>query len=249
MWNDREHVFRLIVSLILLCSGLQAAEECPVEVKLLLAPPTLQNVIESLNFEGETSGRTYFFDTDELDLLRQGVIVRVRQGANNDLTLKVRLPEKNEQADDPNLHSHFHCEIDKSGEGENISYSARRKYKVARLPERGTDISTQFSPPQARLLRAAGGSIDWDRVVRIADIKSTKWETSLQPFRNLSLELWEWPTGSILEISTKVGPDERQSMFEELKRLVKKKNLTLNSRQGTKTSMVLEAITHSTAPN
>src|SRR5271169_3599124 len=98
---------------------LRAEEECPVEMKLLLSPASIQTVIASLGLEKETSARVYFFDTEELDLLRQGVIVRVRQGAANDLTVKVRAPEGNQQVDTSQLRGQFPCEIDRTGAGEN----------------------------------------------------------------------------------------------------------------------------------
>src|SRR5271167_535857 len=89
----------LIGAILLLAPALHAEEKCSVEVKLLLSPPTTQTVIASLGFENETTGRVYLFDTDALDLSMQGVIVRVRQGAKNDLTVKVRLPNGNQQVD------------------------------------------------------------------------------------------------------------------------------------------------------
>ena len=42
----------------------------------------------------------------------QGVIVRVRQGANNDLTVKVRLPKDDPKADSSRLYERFPCEIE-----------------------------------------------------------------------------------------------------------------------------------------
>src|SRR5271167_971268 len=120
MKNDWKRALAFIGAVLFLGAALDAEEKCPVEVKLLLSPPTLQTVIASLSFEKETAGRVYFFDTDELDLLKQGVIVRVRQGADNDLTVKVRAPEGNKQIDTSKLREHFPCEIDRTGAGENV---------------------------------------------------------------------------------------------------------------------------------
>ena len=54
--------------------------------------------------------------------------------------------------------------------------------------------------------------------------------TTSQPhFRKLALELWEWPAGSILELSAKVGAGAGQSNYAELQRLVSMKNLSLNA--------------------
>src|ERR1700751_1878595 len=80
-----------LVVVFLLCSSLRAEKACPVELKLLLSPPTKDSVIASLGFEKEISSQVYFFDTADLGLLSQGVILSVRQGAKNDLTVKLRL--------------------------------------------------------------------------------------------------------------------------------------------------------------
>jgi hypothetical protein len=226
---------------------LQAQQKCPAEVKLLLSPPTIQTVIASLGFEKETETRVYFFDTDALDLLKQGVIVRVRRGVDNDVTVKVRLSQDS-KVDASKVREHFPCEIDLTGAGENTSYAVRQKYKTPRIPEMGKEVFSLLSAPQQKLLRDARASIDWDRVKRIADIESTKWETTSQPpFRKLALELWESQAGNILEISTKVGPDAAQTTYAELQRLVRMKSLLLSTSQGTKTRMVLETLSQPTS--
>lgn len=245
MKTEGKSVFAFVCVVLALGCALQAEaeEECPVEVKLLLTPPTMQTAIASLGFESKAEGQVYFFDTDKLDLLRQGVIVRVRQGANNDLTVKVRAPESNNQFHASQLGERFPCEIDRTAAGENISYSVQRKYKAQQMPAMGTDISSLLSPPQKMLLQKAGASIDWAKVKRIANIKSTKWQSTAQSrFRKLSLELWEWPGGEILELSTKVRPGEGGSKNAELQELIRVQHLSLSASQGTKTRSVLEAL-------
>jgi hypothetical protein len=237
--------FGLTYALVFLSSVLLAEEKCPVEAKLLLSPPTIQTVIATLGFEKETATRVYFFDTEALDLLKQGVIVRVRQGGDNDITVKVRVPEDNKdnKARTSELHEHFPCEIDQTGAGKNTSYAVRRKYKTPQVPEMGEEVFSLFSPTQQKLLREARASIDWARVKRIADIESTKWESTTQPpFRKLALELWKWQAGNILEVSTKVGTDAAPSAYVELQRRVRMKSLSLSTSQGTKTRMVLETL-------
>jgi hypothetical protein len=63
--------------------------------------------------------------------------VRVRQGTDNDLTVKVRVSDSL-QVDTSRLREHFPCEIDRTGAGENTSYSVRRKYKTLHVPEMDT---------------------------------------------------------------------------------------------------------------
>jgi hypothetical protein len=245
----RIRVFYLAQIVLLLSSALQAKETCPVELKLLLSPPAIQAVMASFKFGHATTGQVYFFDTAELDLLRQGVIVRVRQGANNDLTVKLREVEGNQRVASQ-LRPHFPCEIDQTEAGNNTSYSLQRKYKTPHVPERGSSIVGLLSQPQQRLLQQARVSIDWTRVTRLASIRSTKWEANVQSrFRKLALELWEWPAGSILELSTRVGPDAGQSGYAELQRVVALSSLPLSASQDTKTRIVLESLTqHSLAP-
>jgi hypothetical protein len=246
MTNDQKCVFFLTV--LFLSSYLLAGETCPVEVKLLLSPLAIQTVTTSFRFDHETAGQVYFFDTADLDLLRQGAIIRVRQGAGNDLTVKVRVAESSAHGDAPQLHGQFPCERDRTGAEQNTSYSVQRKYKTLHVPEMGTDIVTLLSLPQQKLLREARVSIDWARVTRIASIRSTKWETTTQsPFRKLVLELWEWPAGSALELSTKVGPDAGQSAYGDLQKAVAMRSLSLSAIQGTKTRMVLEALAQRTS--
>jgi hypothetical protein len=244
-----KRVCALIGAILFLAAGLHAEEKCPVEVKLLLSPPAAHTVIASLGFENETTGRVYLFDTDALDLMVQGVIVRVRQDAKNDLTVKVRLPKGKEPVENSRLRERFPCEIDRTRAGAYTSYAVRRKYTATRLHEIGDDIYSQLSASQIKLLHEAQVSVDWARVRRVANIKSTTWETTAQsPSGKLALELWEWPAGKILEISAKVGSDAAASKYAELERLVKMNNLSLSASQDTKTSMVLRTLTGHTSP-
>jgi hypothetical protein len=248
--KNSTRVFALIGVILFLAPALHAEERCAVEVKLLLSPPTTQTVIASLGLERETTGRVYLFDTDALDLSMQGVILRVRQGAKNDLTVKVRLPNGNQQIDNSRLRERFPCEIDRTRAGANTSYAVGRKYNATKVPELGNDIYRLLSASQIKLLHEARVSIDWARVVRIADIDLTRWETTAQsPYGKLVLELWGWPSGKILELSAKAGPEAQASKYAELERLVKEKNLSLNASQDTKTIMVLQTLAgHSSPP-
>jgi hypothetical protein len=62
-----QRVCALIGAVSLLAPALHAEEKCPVEVKLLLSPPSAQTAIGSLGLENERTGRIYLFDTDALD--------------------------------------------------------------------------------------------------------------------------------------------------------------------------------------
>jgi hypothetical protein len=238
--------FGFIGSLLFL-SAVHAEESCPVEVKLLLSAPAPQSVVTALGFKKTTAGLVYFFDTESLDLLMQGVIVRIRQGANNDLTVKVRLSRPSE--DRARLLEQFPCEIDRTPAEADTSYAVGRPYGVTKVPDSGTDVFNLLSASQKQLLTVAGVSIDWVRVGRIASIHATKWHTGAQsPYGKLALELWEWPAGKILEISAKAPPASDESRYKQLAQLLERNGLSLNANQDTKTTTVLKTLGNRAAP-
>jgi hypothetical protein len=234
---------RLGCALFLFSSGLQAKEKCNVEVKLELLPAETQAAQTALSVKKQSAGRVYFFDTDSLDLLSQGAIVRLRTGAQNDLTVKLRPPKgKKFPAPSESLND-LKCEVDLTGDGANPSYSIGRKLGAERLPQTGPDVSILLTPDQKRLLSDAQISVDWTRIKRIAAIESTTWQTQAQPhFGRLSLELWEWAGGKVLELSTKVSRNESLSVYTELQKLVRTKGLSIALDQRAKTAIVLQAI-------
>ena len=144
-----------------------------------------------------------------------------------------------------NIGEGFDCEVDLIGGVRTPSYTVRRPYAALRLPESGSDIVKLFDGEQEKLLEQAASSVDWSRVRRIADVRATTWQNKAQPgFGKLTLELWEWSGGKILELSTKVGPDAGASAYEQLQQLVKAKGLSLNATQRAKTAVVLESFTN-----
>ena len=234
--------------LLLLCSGVHAQENCNVETKLLLSPTETQSAVAALAATKETAGRIYFFDTAALDLLSQGAIVRLRQGAKPDLTVKLRPPSGKIFSAPTQARDGFKCEVDMTQEGANSSYSITAQLATKKLPRTGTDVARLLSPTQLKLLQDAQISVDWNAVKRIAEITSTDWQTASQPrLGKLTLELWEWPGGKALELSAKVSSDAASSTYAELQQLAKTKQLALSTDQRVKTRLALEAITHSAA--
>lgn len=235
-------------AVLLFSSGSQAQESCNVEVKLLLPAKETQPAIAALRATKETSARVNFFDTGALDLLSQGMIVRLRQGAKSDLTVKLRLPSGKKFSTSSGGLAGFKCEVDLTREGANSSYSITRPLTANELPQTGTDIAHLLSSAQIKLFEDAHVSIDWARVKRVAEITSTDWQTRSQPhLGKLTLELWEWVGGKVLELSTKVSSDAGSSSYTELQELVKTKQLAMSPDQRVKTSIALEAITHAEA--
>jgi len=235
-------------AVVLSCPGLHAQENCNVEVKLLLSPAEARAAVAAFGGTKESPGRIYFFDTDKLDLLSQGAIVRLRQGAKSDLTIKFRAPNDKKLSPAAEGGHVFKCEVDLTGEGANSSYSIARHLAAAELPQTGLEVSRLLSSAQIKLFEDAGVSVDWSRVKRVAEITSTDWQTHSQPHvGKLTLELWEWPAGKVLELSTKVSSDAGASAYVKLRQLVQAKQLAMSPEQRVKTSIALEAITHAAA--
>jgi hypothetical protein len=224
--------FCFCCAVVLFCAGLHAQENCNVEVKLLLSPTETPAAIATFNAKKETSGRVYLFDTGALDLLSQGAIVRLRRGAKSDLTVKLRPPNAKKFSTPPEGLAGFKCEVDLTREGASSSYSVTRQLAMGEVSQNGTDVSRLLSSAQIKLFDDAHVSVDWTRVKRVAEITSTDWQTQSQPhLGKLTLELWEWPGGRVLELSTKVSSDAGSSTYTELQQLVKTKQLAMSPDQ------------------
>jgi hypothetical protein len=244
---NRKAVSHSLLACVLLffCAGLNAQDNCNVEVKLLLPPAETQSAVVALKGKKEKAGRVYFFDTEALELLSQGVIVRLRRGAQSELTVKLRSPTGKKLSPPTERGDDFKCEVDQTGEGSVSSYSIRRRYVSDELPQTGNEVSLLLSHEQKKLLSDAQVSVDWNRVKRIAEVTSSSWQAKAQPqFGKLGLELWEWSGGKILELSTKVPSEAASSSYMQLRQLMETKHLSMSPTQRPKTSIVLQSLAH-----
>jgi hypothetical protein len=233
-----------LLAIVLIVASLPAQETCSQEVKLLLSPVQVQAAITALKARQETHGRVYFYDTPALDLLSKGVILRFRDRAPVDLTVKLRPLPGDKLVDPSGVRDDYKCEVDLNDGVETESFSLVNKYLAAKPPVTGEELFQRLSEGQKTLLRDARVQIDWKRVKRIAEIQSTSWTSRAKPpLGKLSVELWEWSGGSLLEVSTRVAPDAGQVTFVELRDLANKKGLALDTNQRSKTTIALGQIT------
>lgn len=236
-------------AVVILCSVCRAQERCGAEVKLLLSATDIPATLAALKAQKESSGEVYFYDTEKRELLSQGVIVRLRRGVANDLTVKLRPPKDRKFMDPTGGAEDFKCEVDLSGNEETISYSVRKNFTETRTPETGNEILQVLSAGQKELVRVAHVQVDWNQVKRVADIKATDWKIKGDSrFKKLTLELWEWPGGRNLEFSTKTGSEEVAGTLKYLREVASGKGLKLSLDQRSKTRMVLEQVASTTAP-
>jgi hypothetical protein len=228
---------------LLACTSLHGQENCDLEAKLLLSLAQAPAAVVAFDAKRQTTGHVYFYDTKDLDLLSHGVIVRLRQGADNDLTVKLR-PTTGQAFSDPSAgREDYKCEVDLTGSGAINSYSIRNPHATDQLPQTGREVLALLSAGQKKLLEQSQVSVDWTSVKRVATIRYTAWQITSRPqFNKLTLELWEWPKGKVLELSTKVGADTGPSTYTALQQLVKSKGLSVSTVQGPKTSIVLKRL-------
>jgi hypothetical protein len=231
-----------IATFLLLCSTLPAQESCPAEVKLLLSPTQTQAAVKALGARGEAKGKVYLFDTGDLALLRQGVIVRLRQGASNDLMVKVRPATSMLFADPSGGRENYKCEIDVSGGQGQPSYSIARSFEPDSLPVTGKQVVDLLSEGQKKLLEQARATIDWSQVKRVVEIDAVGWQVKSEPgFGKLALELWKYPGGEVLELSTKVEAKRSAATYTDLQELATNKRLAMEKTQKLKTTLVLRS--------
>jgi hypothetical protein len=210
---------------------------------LLLAPSQVQAATTSLHAAKESHGRVYFYDTPALDLLSKGLILRLRKGPDNDLTVKVRPPEGKRFSDASSGNERYKCELEITGGVESSSYSVQTDYVAGYLPDKGEDLLSLLSAGQKRMLEDSQVRVDWAKVKQVAVIQSTTWRGRAQTsLGDLSLELWEWPNNRILEVSAKAPPDAGRTAYRELESFAKKRRLALSAVQQSKTTTALEEI-------
>ena len=124
----------------------------------------------------------------------------------------------------------------------------QNKYLTAKAPETGGELFHLLSEGQKELLEDSKVQIDWRRVKRISEIRSTSWTSRKKaPLGRLSLELWEWPGGSILEVSKKVVP-EWAGHICRAEGSCQANGLALNTDQRSKTAIALGAISTAHQP-
>src|SRR5215469_3382746 len=129
---------------------LKAQESCGVEAKLLLVPAQTEEALRLLHATGERRTRIYFYDTPSLDLLAKGLILRLRVGANGDLTVKLRPLNGKNFSGSSGRGETYKCEVEITGGVEGRSYSVATRSRTSQVPESGMDLARLLSPGQKK---------------------------------------------------------------------------------------------------
>jgi hypothetical protein len=221
-----------------------------VELKLTIPEGAQRPVVAALGLdplEGQIR-QVFFFDTPELALNRNGVVVRARrvQGRTGDTVVKLRPVVPAELPDDLRRSGGLTVEVDAMPGGYVCSASMKAKAANAEIRDAvmgSRRVSKLFKKEQRSFLAAlAPDGVGLDELAVLGPIFVLK--ARFQPpgnERRFVAELWLYPDGSrILELSTKCLPSEAFQVGIETRAYLEGLGLDLWGEQQTKTKTALE---------
>lgn len=220
-----------------------------VELKLTVPHAAHRSTVAALGMDPLQAQirQVYFFDTPDLAVNRQGVVVRARriQGRDGDSVVKVRpvLPEHLPTA--LRQSKRMTVEVDAMPGGYVCSASLKRRLDDTEVQAVVADtqpIHTLFSRKQRDFFAANTTGVELDDLSILGPITLLKLKFSPAELRQeMVAELWQYPDGSqILELSTKAAPDEAFQVAAEARAYLTAHGVDLSAEQQTKTHTALE---------
>jgi len=224
-----------------------------VELKVTVPEVARRRVMERLEMDpmrGELRQVAYF-DTPDLRLNQQGLVLRARrvQRKPGDSVVKLRPVVPANLTTDLRRRPGFGVEIDAMPGG--FVCSARMKAAadddlVREVFRSHAPVRKIFTKHQRALFQAhapAGTTLDDLVVLGPLNIVKLKFRAEGYP-RRIVAELWFYPDGSqILELSAKCGPTEAFTAAAETKAFLASRGVDLAAAQQTKTRTALELLT------
>lgn len=176
-------------------------------------------------------------------------------GEDDDSTVKVRpLSAQDVEASLWALDG-FKCEIDRLPDRSVESCSLTAEQDEGEIEEVGQgerDVDKLFTDEQEDFLDRHGPlSIDLDELLALGPTDALVWAVRSRTLdRTVKLELWTLADGStVLEVSTKVAPDEADGALAELLDYLADRLLDVASTQETKTRAALERLVEARSPS
>lgn len=221
-----------------------------VELKLTVPEDAHRSTVTALGMDPLDAQirQVYFFDTPELALNHQGVVVRARriQRRDDDSVVKLRPVVPDHLPSDVRTSKSMVVEVDALPGGYVCSASLKS-------PVGGTDIQDVaagtrairklYSKEQRGFFAAhTTGGIELDDLSILGPITILKLKFRPKDFgRQMVAEMWQYPDGSqILELSTKCSPAEAFQVAAESRAYLAGRGVDLSGDQQTKTRTALE---------
>jgi hypothetical protein len=221
-----------------------------VELKLTVPEANRRSAVGALGMDPLDAQirQVVFFDTADLDLYRNGVVVRARriQGKAGDAVVKLRPLEPDEVPASLRASDGFTLEVDAMRGG--FVCSGSLKGTVADAEIKGVLTSQRplrkLLSKEQRALYAeqAPDGLRLDDLATLGPINVLKLKfLPDEVHRKLVAELWNYPDGSrILELSTKCETTEAFDVVAETRTFLAGKGIDVMAEQQTKTRSALE---------
>ena len=221
-----------------------------VELKLTVAGTEQRSAVAALEMDPLDAQirQVYFFDTPDLALNKQGVVVRARrvQKKGDDTVVKLRPVVPEDLSAEVRSSPSFGVEVDAMPGGFVCSGSMKRALEkaVVRESARGErPLRKLFSKEQrAFLAEHAPEGVVLDDLSTLGPIFVLKLKFAPKKLdRQLVAEMWLYPDDSrILELSTKCAPADAFRAAAETKAFLIERGVDLSGEQETKTKKALD---------
>ena len=201
--------------------------------------------------------QVYFFDTPDLALNRQGLVVRARriQGKEHDSIVKLRPVVPGQLGKQVRKSPSFNVEVDALPGGFVCSGTMKRLLGTMDVRESvhgEKPLRKLFSKEQRALYAAhAPDGLELDDLSILGPIFVLKLKFAPQGYsRKLVAEVWMYPDNSmLLELSTKCAPNEAFQVAAEARAFLEGHGIDLGAEQETKTRKALEFFSKQLASN
>ena len=221
-----------------------------VELKLTVPEPHQRSTIAALELDPLEAQirQVFFFDTPDLTLQDQGVVVRARriQGKGGDSIVKLRPVVPDELPAELRRSGAFRVEVDALPGGFVCSGTLKGSPgagDVLRAAKGELPLRKLFSKEQRQLYaKHAPEGIDLDHLIVLGPIFVLKLRLDPPELgRRVVAEMWLYPDGSrILELSTRCETNEAFQVAAETRAFLAGRGVDLSGEQETKTRKALE---------
>jgi hypothetical protein len=191
--------------------------------------------------------QVYFFDTPELALDKQGIVVRARriQGKGDDSVVKLRPVVPMELPAELRDAAGFRVEVDALPGGFVCSGTLKRTLvpgEVQRVVSGERPLRKLFSKQQRAYFAEHAKGVELDDLSTLGPIFVLKLRfTPANLGRRVVAELWIYPDGSrVLELSTRAATNEAFQVAAEARAFIGSRGIDLSGEQQTKTKKALE---------
>ena len=232
-----------------------SADADSVELKLTVPESHQVSTIQGLGLDPLEAQirQVFFFDTPDLALDGQGVVVRARriQGKGNDSIVKLRPVVPSELPEELRTSGSFRVEVDALPGGFVCSGTMKgTPADVLGSVHGERPLRKLFSKEQRAFYRAHVEGIDLNDLSILGPIFVLKLRFEPKKLsRRLAAEMWLYPDGSrVLELSTRAATGEAFQAAAEVRAFLGERGVEVSGEQETKTRKALQYFAKSVKP-